>query len=84
MIDKSDWRLMGQERFLLKKQLLYTQWRQIQEHWDHDHCVFCTTKFSNYDTDFHIGYCTKDKHHWICETCFEDFKEMFQWEVVAE
>ena len=29
-----------------------------------------------------MEYCTIDNYHWICENCFNDFKDMFKWTVV--
>ena len=29
----------------------------------------------------HEGYTTTDDYHWICEPCFEDFREQFKWTV---
>ena len=31
--------------------------------------------------DLTQGYCTADQKYWICEECFNDFKEMFKFEV---
>ena len=46
---------------------------------DHDHCEFCGTKFSDTIPDaLKIGYTTKDDYRWICQQCFEDFKDMFE------
>jgi hypothetical protein len=73
---------MGQESYLLGKQLIYKQWIQYQENWDHDHCEFCMAKFSNYKDALHSGYCTMDERQWICEDCYNDFKEFFQWRTV--
>jgi hypothetical protein len=28
------------------------------------------------------GYPTVDDYYWICPTCFEDFKDMFNWKVI--
>jgi len=81
MVDKNDWRLMGQERFLMEKQLLHKRWSRPEPRWDHDHCEFCGDKI-DYLTG--LAYCTTDQYHWICEECFNDFKEMFQWKVVKE
>jgi len=25
------------------------------------------------------GYCTEDEYRWVCGTCFEDFRERFEW-----
>lgn len=32
----------------------------------------------------HIGYCTCDRYRWICEQCYNDFKELFDWKLVDE
>jgi len=29
----------------------------------------------------HAGYTTEDKYRWVCDQCFEDFKDRFQWRV---
>ena len=47
----------------------------------HTHCEFCWAKFSTYKEDLKWGYTTYDKRFWICEECFNDFKDRFQWEV---
>jgi hypothetical protein len=28
------------------------------------------------------GYATEDNYRWICEECFEDFKDLFDWKVM--
>jgi len=30
------------------------------------------------------GYCTTDYYYCICGKCYEDFKVMFNWEVIDE
>ena len=81
MIEKDDWRLRGQERFLSGKTLYLRKWRSPEKDWDHDHCQFCWEKFSDSPDTLHEGYTTEDNRHWICPTCYNDFKEMFQWKV---
>jgi hypothetical protein len=27
------------------------------------------------------GYTIVEKNHWICKSCFNDFKEMFKWKL---
>lgn len=39
-------------------------------------------KFSDNPNDLQIGYCTGDCYYWICEECYEDFKNLFKWTVV--
>lgn len=38
----------------------------------------------DYPGVLHQGYATQDDYRWICESCFEDFKEMFEWTVIDE
>ncbi len=79
MIEKDDWRLAGQEEYLAKKPLVCMSYRPYSATWEHDHCAFCSDTI---DANTNTAYCTLDQYHWICKDCFEDFKEMFQWEVV--
>ncbi len=81
-IEIDDWRLFDQEKYLKDKALKKVKFIKKNEDQDHTHCVFCWAKFSEYDGDLHIGYSTLDNMHWICEKCFEDFKDMFHWVVV--
>ena len=71
-----DWRLNGQEDFLFKAKLKKTPSYDL-----HTHCDFCWAKFSTYEEDLKWGYTTYDERFWICEECFNDFKDRFQWEV---
>ena len=80
--DRNDWRFMGQDEYLIDVQLKFTTYTRWSETWDHDHCVFCMNGFSEYEGDLHKGYCTSDKKYWICEKCFEDFRDMFNWQVL--
>ena len=77
-----DWRLTGQDSFLHGVKLIWSKYTRHSETWDHDHCEFCGAKFMVEDTPdaLHEGYATEDRYHWVCENCFEDFKERFQWE----
>lgn len=44
--------------------------------WEHEHCEFCSDRI---DKNTSSAYSTNDNYHWICETCYNDFKEMFEW-----
>lgn len=49
---------------------------EIQHFW-HDHCDLCWEKAM---TDINCTfYVTDDFKHWICEECFNDFKDRFNW-----
>ena len=74
-----DWRLQGQENYLLSKSLVYKNYADKVTKADHDHCEFCSEKFSDVIPDYlKSGYTTEDDYHWICEKCFFDFKEQFK------
>lgn len=82
-----DWRLNGQEDYLLNAELIKKTYTET----DHEHCVFCWGKFMNkaiapteYLNYSNEGYCTKDGKYWICESCFNDFKKLFKWEAITD
>ena len=77
----SDWRLQGQEKYLAGVVLVRKRYRKRSETWEHDHCAFCWRTFSESAGDLNEGYTTEDEYHWICESCYEDFKETFRWTV---
>lgn len=62
--------------------LRWQQYAAYRPGWDHDHCEFCGTKLSAGEGDLHEGYVTQDGYHWVCENCFEDFRDEFEWRVV--
>lgn len=54
----------------------YVEGEKIQLFW-HEHCSFCWEKaLTNKQCVF---YCTKDFKYWVCEQCFNDFKQKFNW-----
>jgi hypothetical protein len=78
----NDWRLQGQEKFLNDVVLQRKKYQRFREGWDHDHCEFCGAKFSLEIPDSHeVGFATLDNYHWICDSCFHDFKDLFRWKV---
>ena len=82
MLAKNDWRLLNQEQYLMNAKLKRAEYKMPCEKWDHDHCAFCWDKFSESDGDLRSGYSTADGKFWICDECFNDFKEMFKFEVI--
>lgn len=86
MQEENDWRLRGQETYLKNITLWRKKYTRRRANWEHDHCEFCWAKFmpEDYPDALHDGYVTEDNYHWICESCFEDFKDLFDWRVIAE
>jgi len=77
-----DWRLQGQEEYLVGRTLRHQAYEAPRPGWDHDHCEFCSRKFGPFEGALQAGYVTTaDEAHWICDGCFEDFKELFRWVV---
>lgn len=77
-----DWRLNGQEKYLAGIFLKYISFSErSNKSNDHEHCAFCWEKISEYPDTLQEGYCTKDEYHWICKTCFADFKDKFYWKI---
>lgn len=77
-----EWRLQGQEKYLLGKALFYKKYADNLTTTDHDHCEFCSKKFSVIIHDcLTEGYTTFDNYHWICENCYRDFKNDFKWTI---
>ncbi|MCH5279178.1 MAG: hypothetical protein J1E60_05240 [Christensenellaceae bacterium] len=77
-----DWRLTNQSKYLQGANLIKLEYCLRQTSADHDHCEFCMEKFGSGENDLHAGYCTMDCYYWICEDCFKDFAERFEWHVV--
>ncbi len=78
-----DWRLQGQEDYLLGVTLFHRHYRRDAKDlaWDHDHCEFCSAKFrvGGAGESLTDGYATEDGYRWICEKCFGDFRDRFDW-----
>lgn len=80
---KNDWRLTNQKQYLDKATLVKKNYTKKSDKWEHDHCEFCFEKFSTDIQDsLKDGYCTQDEKHWICNNCYNDFKEMFNWKEI--
>lgn len=75
-----DWRLLGQERYLFGKKLIQKTFVTKKQR-DHAHCAFCWDKIGDCEDWIRVAYCTSDELHWICEQCYQDFRESFQWQL---
>ncbi|MGA2035170.1 MAG: hypothetical protein ABSG68_23230 [Thermoguttaceae bacterium] len=88
MADEPDWRLSNQENYLKGVTLVHRRYRRypLDPTWDHDHCAFCWAKFmvEDHADVLHHGYATSDDYHWVCDKCFDDFKDLFGWSVIDE
>jgi len=85
MANKDDWRLRGQEEYMMNMSFVYKKFVPQEVGEDHTHCEFCWHKFMENaeevkDASEH-GYCSSEQEKWVCEECFEDFKQMFNWKI---
>ena len=90
MVDKDDWRLVagsicGQEEKYKNIPVYHIPFKPLSEQWDHEHCIFCWDKFYLHPECLQEGYCTRAENcreaDWICPTCYEDFKDIFGWQL---
>ena len=83
MVDQNDPRLETDNSFLAQFHWKWKKWSQTRENWDHDHCEFCGAKFMNANGPniLHEGYATPDDYYWICSNCFNDFKQLYNWQM---
>ena len=81
--EQNDWRLTNQEKYLKGVRLFWQQYTTYSQEWDHDHCEFCWAKFMENGGPgiLTAGYTTEDNYRWICQRCYEDFKDRFAWVV---
>ena len=82
MADKNDPRITYQDEYLKGQKVKMTEYKNKYGN-DHMHCEFCWGKFSENPKDLHVGFLSENGE-WICPECFNDFKEMFEWEVIGE
>jgi hypothetical protein len=80
-MSSDDWRLRGQEGYLQSASLRWEGWRCERPEWDHDHCAFCWAKFAEQKEERFLNAGFTNGYHWVCASCFEDFRDRFGWRV---
>jgi len=84
---EGDPRITNQASYLQGATFEWRSWSSDQPDWDHDHCEFCWVHFGDHvfsdDADTQLeGWTTTDGQHWVCRTCFADFRERFEFQTV--
>ena len=89
-MNKDDWRLTrGQDEYMQNVKFRYAKF--ISENGDvnaHEHCEFCWHKFMENPMDLSDcsdkGYVSIDKKYWVCEECFQEFRQFLHLEIIEE
>ena len=78
MIEKDDWRLLNEVGYLKGKNINPTRGVEISKRARYlKKCAFCWDKV---DTKMNLcWYVPEDMSCCICDDCYDDFKEMFEW-----
>ncbi|MDE5714721.1 MAG: hypothetical protein K2I42_01160 [Anaeroplasmataceae bacterium] len=84
IVKSDDWRLTGQERYLLfaklKEMIPFEYINELDNpEMFHEHCSFCWDKVEESQDKKH--YCILDNYHWICNECYNDFNKMFKFNI---
>lgn len=78
MLDKNDWRLLNAVDYLKKASLNPIDGEEILQHsLNLKYCIFCLEPIQ--DTPYQKWFIPLDLSCCICEECFDDLKEEFQW-----
>ena len=78
---RDDWRIAGQEGYLLNKQLQYRRFSRSLVRDDFDKCEFCYAPFDVDPDNPLMAYFEPSGQYWICEECYKDFLVHFNWKV---
>ena len=87
-MEEEDWgaTLLRMNQRLVGRTLRWKQWWPYREGWDHDHCELCWHDICDQDEEDsdRFGWVTEDDYHWVCETCCQEFKDRFEWDLTRE
>lgn len=78
---REDWRIAGQEGYLLDKKLIHMRFDRKLCVEDYDQCEFCWDVFDEDKNNPKMAYFQPEEKVWVCEKCFNDFKQYFNWTV---
>ena len=75
----------GRYELLRGRTFCKKRYQTKSDRWDHDHCEFCWAKFTeDIDGTEHEGFTTTDRYYWICDECFELFKNHFGFQLEVD
>ena len=74
---REDWRIMGQEGYLMNEHLHYRGYKFALCFEDYTECEFCWAELKEDEKVYHCP----NKKVWICKECYRDFNPYFHWTV---
>lgn len=78
LIEKDDWRLLNDVEYLKNQYINPTDGEKITKYADHlKKCIFCWDNVN--DNSNQWWFIPDDLSCCICEKCYNDFKELFNW-----
>ena len=78
---RDDWRVMGQEGYLMNCHLQHRTFDRALCIEDYTQCEFCYAVFDKDKAHPLQAYFEPNKKVWVCENCFRDFQPYFHWMV---
>lgn len=78
---RDDWRVMGQEGYLMDKRLQHRRFDRSICVEDFTQCEFCWSTFDEDPEHPLMAFFSPDEKVWVCEKCFHDFQKYFHWTV---
>ena len=74
----------GQDKYM--KNIAFTRMTLEESEYEafFEHCEFCYAVISELPMCRHVGYYTGKYTYWVCEDCFDRFKEEYNWQMVDE
>lgn len=83
MVEKKDWRLLNDVWHLKGQSINPTDSEELHIHMPQlKHCAFCWCEMKDTFPHHTRWYLPLDRSCCICEACFQDFKEMFDWKLL--
>ena len=78
---KEDWRIAGQEGYLMDKALQHRRFCRAICVEDYLQCEFCWDLFDEDSKHPRMAYFEPIEKVWVCEKCYQDFQKYFHWTV---
>ncbi|MCR5808105.1 MAG: hypothetical protein K6G56_00930 [Clostridiales bacterium] len=79
LINNGEWRLTAWEACQIGNCMQHRVFDRTIVIEDFDKCSLCYERFDTDEKHPQKAYYCPDNHRWVCEKCFNDFKDLFDW-----